>query len=192
MKPVDAKVKAIVDFPIPSSEKELMKFLGMAGYYRKFCPHLTVIAEPLTNLLSKKAKFLWNNKCQMSFDKIKAILLSSPVPTTPNFEKQFKLTVVASDFGGCAVLLQEDMDGIDHPVCYFSRKFNRHQRNYSTIEKECLALILALQHFEIYVDCTCLPVVVLTDHIPLVFLSRMNNTNQRLLRWIYYCKNITW
>ena len=183
MKPVDAKVKAIDNFAIPSSIKELMRFFGMAGYYRKFCPNFSVIAEPLTNLLGKKIKFIWNNKCQMSFEKIKAILQNSPVLAAPNFGKQFKLAVDASDVGVGAVLLQEDVDGIDHPICYFSKKFNKHQRNYSTIEKECLALILALQHFEIYVDCTCLPVVVLTDHNPLVFLSKMNNKNQRLLRW---------
>ena len=112
-----------------------MRFLGMAGYYRKFCPNFSVIAEPLTNLLGKKVKFVWNNKCQMSFEKIKAILQNSPVLAAPNFGKQFKLAVDASDVGVGAVLLQEDVDGIDHPISYLSKKFNRHQRNYSTIEK---------------------------------------------------------
>ena len=82
-----------------------------------------------------------------------------------------------------AVLLQESGDGIDHPVCYFSRKFNNSQRNYSTIEKECLALILALQHFEIYVTSSSQPTVVYIDHNPLVFLNKIKGKNQRLLRW---------
>ena len=73
-------------------------------------------------------------------------------------------------------LLQED-DGVEHPVCYFSKKFNKSQRNYSNIEKECLALVLALQHFEI------LPIVVYSDHNPLVFIHKMKDKNQRLLRW---------
>ena len=85
--------------------------------------------------------------------------------------------------GAGAVLLQRGEDGIDHPVAYFSRKLNRHQANYSTIEKETLALLLALQHFEVYVGSTSLPVVVFTDHNPLVFLSRMFSHNQRLMRW---------
>ena len=60
------------------------------------------------------------------------------------------LAVDASDIGAGSVFLQEDDNGVDHPVCSYSKKFNKHQRNCSTIEKECLSLILALQHFEVY------------------------------------------
>jgi len=74
-------------------------------------------------------------------------------------------------------------DGIDHPVCYFSRKLNKHQRNYSTIEKECLALILALKHFEVYVTPSNQPIIVFSCHNPLVFIHKIKNNNQWLLRW---------
>ena len=67
----------------------------------------------------------------------------------PDFDKCFKFAVDASDVGIGVVLLQEDHNGIDHPVCYFSKKFNKHQKNYSTVEKECLALIVAIQQFEV-------------------------------------------
>ena len=148
-----------------------MRFLGMAGYYRKFCKNFSLIAEPLTNLLKKNVKFIWDEKCQKSFDKLKAILKNSPVLLAPNFEKEFKVAVDASDIGAGAVLLQEDIDGVDHPVCYFSKKFDKHQKNYSTIEKECLALVLALQHFEVYITCSATPIKVFSDHNPLVFLN---------------------
>ncbi len=62
-------------------------------------------------------------------------------------------------------------------------KILKHQLNYSTIEKEALALLLALQYFEVYVGSSPLPLVVFTDHNPLVFLSRMRNSNQRIMRW---------
>ncbi len=101
----------------------------------------------------------------------------------------FKLEVDASAVGAGAVLLQEDTNSIDHPVSYFSRKFNKHQLNYSTIEKEALALLLALQHFEVYLGSSNLPVIVFTDHNPLVFLSRMYNQNQRLMRWALVLQN---
>ncbi|PIK60059.1 hypothetical protein BSL78_03057 [Apostichopus japonicus] len=71
-----------------------------------------------------------------------------------NFEKQFKLAVDASDFGAGSILLQQDSEGIDHPVCYFSKKFNKHQQNYSTVEKETLALLLSLQMFDVYLGTT--------------------------------------
>ena len=108
-----------------------MRFLGMAGYYRKFCKNFSGIAEPLTNLLKKSTKFKWNDKCQDAFDRLKAILKSAPVLLAPDFDKCFKLAVDASDVGIGAVLLQEDSNGLDHPVCYFSKKFNKHQKNYS-------------------------------------------------------------
>ena len=155
----------------------------MAGYYRKFCNNFSVIAEPLTNLLSKRMRFKWTSDCQNAFDKLKAILRGEPVLLAPNFNKEFKLAVDASDVGAGGVLLQEDDNGVDHPVCYFSKKFNKHQKNYSTVEKECLSLILALQHFEVYLTSSSSPIVVFSDHNPLTFIHKMKNKNQRLLRW---------
>ena len=78
-----------------------MRFLGMAGYYRRFCPIFSETVAPLTNLLDKKVKFEWTDACQKAFDKVKAVLMSSPVLRAPNFEKQFKLAVDASDNGVC-------------------------------------------------------------------------------------------
>ena len=66
-------------------------------------------------------------------------------------------------------------------MCYFSKKFNLDQKHYSTIEKEALALILALDHFGVYVSSSQ-TLVVYTDHNPLVFLNRMKNSNHRLMR----------
>ena len=136
----------------------------------------------MTNLLKKGTKFCWSSECQKSFDKIKAILTNSPVLLAPNFEKRFKLAVDASDIGIGAVLMQEQ-GGVDHPVCYFSRKFNDTQRRYSTIEKEALALLMSLQQFDVYLCPTITPIEVFTDHNPLVFVQKMKNKNQRLLRW---------
>ena len=137
VKPLEAKVNAISEFPVPKCKRQLMRFLGMAGYYRKFCKNFSGIAEPLTNLLKKSTKFKWNDKCQDAFDPLKAILKSATVLLAPDFDKCFKLAVDASDVGIGAVLLQ-DNNGIDHPVCYFSKKFNKHQKNYFTIEKSVL------------------------------------------------------
>lgn len=79
--------------------------------------------------------------------------------------------------------LHDDDQGIEHPDCYFSKKFLKHQLKSSTIEKEALALLLAIQHFEVYLGDGAKPVHVFTDHNPLVFLHHMHNTNERLMRW---------
>nr|XP_020483649.1 uncharacterized protein LOC109978764 isoform X2 [Labrus bergylta]XP_020516972.1 uncharacterized protein LOC110006084 isoform X2 [Labrus bergylta] len=104
----------------------------------------------------------------------------------PNFEKPFKLQVDASGVGAGAVLLQEGKGAIDHPVCFFSRKFKRHQFNYSVVEKETLALTWALKFFEVYVTLGSAPVTVFTDQNHLTFLSSMQNSNQRLRRWLLF------
>ncbi len=78
--------------------------------------------------------------------------------------------------------MQADEAGIEHPASYFSKKFTKCQQNYSVIEKEALALLLAFQHFEVYLSSGN-RIVVYTDHNPLTFLSRMSNSNQRLMRW---------
>lgn len=141
------------------------------------------LVRPLTDTLLKDVSFVWNSNCQVAFDSLKTLLCSSLVLAAPDFNKAFKLEVDASGTGAGAVLLQEDERGIDHPVCFYSKKFNRHQLNYSTIEKEALALLLALQQFEVYVGSSSQPVEVFSDHNPLVFLHRMCNKNQRLMRW---------
>ena len=117
VKSVEAKVEAVPDFPVPSGKRQLMHFLCMAGYYRKFCNNFSVISEPLTNLLGKRAKFIWTENCQKSFEKLKAILRSAPVLLAPSFDKEFKLALDASDVGASSVLLQEDDNGVYHPVC---------------------------------------------------------------------------
>ena len=101
----------------------------------------------------------------------------------PDFEKEYKLAVDASDVGAGAVLLQEGDDKIDHPVAYFSKKFNKHQKNYSTKEKEALAPVLAIQHFAVYVSGGSKPLQVFTDHNPLIFIEKMKDKNRRILNW---------
>lgn len=183
VRPVAAKVQAVIDFPVPQSKRALRRFLGMYGYYRGFCRNFSEVVAPLTTLVSPLRRFSWSPGCQAAFDAAKALLSSAPVLAAPNYERPFQLEVDASAHGAGAVLFQEDRYGVDHPVCYFSKKFNKHQLNYSTIEKEALALLLSLQQFEVYLGSSSQPVQVFTDHNPLVFLSRMCNANQRLMRW---------
>ena len=120
VKPADAKISVIANFPTSVSKKQVMQFLGMAGYYRKFCPNFSSITEPLTRLLGKNVKFVWTSECEAAFEKLKAVLVNTPVLTAPDFNRPFKLAVDASDAAVGAVLLQECSDGIDHPICYFS------------------------------------------------------------------------
>jgi hypothetical protein len=186
VRPMEAKVKTMVEYPTPQDRKSLMRFLGMVGFYRRFCPNLSEIVAPLTSLLKKGVCYIWDDICEESFKNAKAILLSEPVLLAPDFDRQFNLAVDASDLAIGSVLLQEDDSGLERPVSYYSKKLNSHQMNYSTIEKEALSLVLSLQHFSVYLESPVYPVIVFTDHNPLVFLYKMRNHNKRLMRWCMY------
>ena len=116
VKPVSAKVEAIANFPRPESKKQLMGFLGMVGYYGRFCPNSAAVAEPLTQLLSKRVKFIWSERYDKAFEEPKAMLQGAPILRAPDFKFPFKLAVDASDVAAGAVLLQEDGQGVGHPV----------------------------------------------------------------------------
>ena len=169
----------------PTTVRGVRRLLGAVGFYRRFCPNFAKVAHPLTELLKKNRKFVWTDDCENSFRKLKSIIESEPILKAPNFTKAFSLYVDASGTGIGALLAQEDENGLDMPVAFYSKKLNRHQRNYAPIEMECLALVRALEHFEVYFSCGY-QVKVYTDHNPLVFIHRMKNSNQKLLRWALY------
>ena len=158
----------------------------MTSYYRKFCRNFSSVALPLTNLLSLKRKFIWDDSCQSSFDQLKMFLTNDPVLQSPDFSKPFILQVDACDFSTGIVLFQRSaVHDLFHFVSYTSSKFKKHQMAYSTIEKELLSLILALQKYECYL-LGAKDIEVYTDHNPFVFLQRTKTHNQRLFRWSLY------
>ena len=184
VRPKRANVEAILGFPVPTTRKSLMRFLGMAGFYRRFCRNFSTLAAPLTDLTSSSVPFRWTPACDQAFRILKVFLSSEPVVWTPDHSRPFHLQVDASGVGVGAVLLQSDPErDILHPVAYYSAKLKKHQLSYSTIEKEALALVKALQRFECYLHHGPPPTKIFTDHNPLAFLTTMKNKNQRILRW---------
>lgn len=158
-----------------------MRFLGMVGYYRSFCPNFSFVENE------------WSLSCQQAFGNFKRLLCRTPVLATQRFGSPFQIQVDASQVGAGAVLLHTTENGVDHSVSYFSSKFNSHQEYYSTIENETLALIWALQHFNVYVTSGTNPIVCfflfffllffLSDHnhIPLTFFHSLQSPPQRLV-----------
>jgi len=181
--PVSAKVQAVLDLPVPENKKAVLRLIGLCAFYRRFLPNLSTVISPLTDLVSKARKFEWSQECQEAFEKVKRILVSPPVLISPDYTKEFRLYCDSSDVGVGASLMQCDKEGVEHPVGYYSKKLNKHQRNYATVEKEALSLLLAVKHYEVYLSASPFPVQVFTDHNPLTFIHRMKTDNQRLLRW---------
>ena len=111
---------------------------------------------------------------------IKSLLVNQPILKPADANKPFFVVVDASGTGYGGALMQE-YEGLLHPVAYFSRLFDKHQTQYSTVEKECVALLHLVRVFNVYFGTE--RVVVLTDHSPLQFLASMGKTNNKLLRW---------
>ena len=176
----EQKVKALDDFPRPTDRKSVQRFLGLAGYFRRFIPHYSDLSRVLSDLLKKNTKFVWTDACEQAFVDIKSRLASRPILRPPNYDLPFCMAVDASDMAVGACLFQV-VDGIEHPICYLSKKLNKHQLHYSTVEKEAFGLLLAIRALSVYFGSAA--VTVYTDHSPLQFLQRMSNHNQKLLRW---------
>lgn len=96
VRPVEAKVAAITEFPAPQTRRELCRFLGIGGYYHSFCRNFSTVACPLTSLLSPSNPFVWTKECQHAFDSVKVLLCSVPVLADPDLLRPFKLEVDAS------------------------------------------------------------------------------------------------
>ena len=182
LEPKDKNTEAIRNFPLPTSRRELRRFLGMTGFYRRFFPNYSVYAACLTDLLSPKQKFQLSTEHVHAISNLKAMLINKPVLKVPDFAKPFSIYSDASGRGMGACLSQKDEQGNEHPVVFYSHKFNKAQSNYSAIEKEALALVLAVQEFHIYIT-NGFPVEIYVDQNPLVFINKMKNQNQRILRW---------
>ena len=94
-----AKVQAIWDFPVPQNRRQLMRILGMNGFYRKFVPNFATVTAPLTDLLKRGVKWVWTEACQGALDAVKAILSCELVLVALDYQKPFCLAVDASDVG---------------------------------------------------------------------------------------------
>lgn len=134
------KVSAVSTWPLPKTVKQLRGFLGLTGYYRRFIQNYGVICRPLTQLLKKETKFHWGAQEQQAFEALKAALVQAPVLALPDFTKTFIVETDASDLGMGAVLMQ---DG--HPISYLSKSFCDKNKGLSTYEKECMAILLAVE-----------------------------------------------
>ncbi|KAL6424939.1 hypothetical protein ACFW04_010072 [Cataglyphis niger] len=180
VKPDPNKIKSISEFPIPKNEKNIKQFLGLAGYYRRFIPQFSKTAKPLTDLLKKNNTFNWQQRQTEAFNILRNALCSEPVLQYPDFTKPFVLTTDASGYAIGGVLSQGQI-GKDLPIAYTSRVLNTAEQNYSTIEKECLAIIYCTNHFRPYLYGKKFTII--TDHKPLVWLHSIKDPSSRLWKW---------
>ncbi|GKB56069.1 reverse transcriptase domain-containing protein [Tanacetum coccineum] len=174
-----AKIDVIAKLPYPTNVKAVRSFLRHARFYRRFIKDFSKIAQHVTQLLMKDAKFIFSNKFMQAFNVLKDKLTSAPVIVAPDWNLDFELMCDASDYAVGAVLGQH-VDKKFRPIYYASKTMNDAQEHYTTTEKELLAIVYAFDKFRSYLIMS--KTVVYTDHSALKYLFSKQDTKSRLIR----------
>lgn len=185
-KPLTDKVNAILNYPLPNTVSELRRFLGMLNFYRKFIPHAAVNQSILHSLHNNckrgdKTKLNWSEESLCAFNQCKQDLANTSMLVHPSSTAPISLTVDASNFAMGAVLEQFEDDSWK-PLSFFSKKFSKAQVNYSTYDRELLAIYSAIKYFQYLLEGK--PFTIFTDHKPLTFAfkQKMDKASPRQIR----------
>jgi hypothetical protein len=173
----EEKVKAIQEWPTPTTISQVWSFHGLASYYRWFVRDFSSLASPLTEVIKKNVPFKWGKEQEKAFNLIKEKLTNAPLLVLPNFAKAFEIECDASGIGIGAVLMQEG-----RPVAYFSEKLSGAALNYPTYDKEIYALVRALENWQHYLWPK--EFVIHTDHESLKHLKGQQRLNRRHAKWV--------
>lgn len=168
--PDEKKTSAMLNYERPRDKDAVKRFVAFANYYRRFIKNFADIARPLSSLTRKKIEFVWNEECEIAFQKLKNSLISAKLLAYPDFEKEFKVTVDAIQYA-CGSVLSQLIDGADRPIQYISKPI---------IEKELLAIHFAITVFRPYLYGQ--KFTVFSDHKPLIYLYSLKNPASELTR----------
>lgn len=177
------KVAAILNFPTPTTSREVKIFLGTCSWYRRFIRNFSTIAAPLNRLTSKgktAPAFQWSDEAENAFNALKNALVSAPILAVPDFDKPFAVHCDASSYG-IGGMLSQTIDGHEHPIAYVSRSLNKCERNYSATEREALAVLFSVEKYQAYLGSRRFKVI--TDHASLKWFMNLENPSGRLARW---------
>ena len=176
-----SKVSIIKTLAPPTTIKGIRSFLGHVGFYRRFIKDFSKIARPLCRLLENDTKFSFDDSCKATFEEIKIRLVQAPIMAAPKWDQGFEMMCDASDFAMGAVLGQRK-DKIFRAIYYASRTFNEAQENYSTTEKDMLAIVFACEKFRPYILGS--HIIVHTDHAAIKYLMSKKEAKPRLISWV--------
>ena len=181
LQPNPSRVRAVTEFPVPTTVTQVCQFVGLTSYYQRFIERFAKMAAPLHNLTKKEVEFSWTTDCQKAFDELKMRLITAPVLAYPNFDIDFVLETDASYQGLGAVLSQRLADQKLHPVAFGSRALSPPEKNYSVTELETLAVVWAIKHFHAYLYGHNVQVV--TDHSAVKALLGSPSPSGKHARW---------
>ncbi|MGL5934475.1 MAG: RNase H-like domain-containing protein, partial [Cetobacterium sp.] len=184
----DHKVKAVLNWPRPTTLKELQRFLGFANFYRRFIRQFSSVASPLTAMVKKGShRLTWSPSALQAFQDLKLRFTSAPILHHPDPDKEFIVEVDASSSGLGAVLSQRHGNPSKmFPCAFYSHKLSPAERNYDVGNRELLAIKSALEEWRHWLEGANHQFTVLTDHRNLEYLRSAKRLNHRQARWALF------
>ncbi|KAL5514485.1 hypothetical protein ACEPAG_2574 [Sanghuangporus baumii] len=177
------KLKAIHEWPVPKTKRQVRKFQGFCNFYRRFIKNYADTFTPIGDLIKKDRKFVWEEAQDKAFNSIKKAFETEVALAMPKPDKPYTLETDASDVAIGAVLQQEDDQGELRPLGFMSKTLTSTQRNYPTHDKEMLAIMEALKHWRHLLEGTKEPVTIRSDHANLRYFMTAQNLSRRQARW---------
>jgi transposase InsO family protein len=179
------KAKAIVDWPRPTSRKEVQQLLGLWNFYRRFIQNFSGIISPISDLLRQDFKFEWVDTQEAAFLKITILFASGKTPILRHYDpdRPALLETDASDFAIAGILSQKFEDGKIHPVRFTSRKLSPAEMNYDVYDKEMLAVVFSLNKNRHYLQGAVHKTTIYSDHQNLTYFKSAVLLNRRQTRW---------
>ena len=180
IRPDPDKTTSIENFPVPKTLRDIRAYLGLTSYYRRFVKNYSKIAFPINQLLKKDSPFIWTKECQAAFESLKNKLISAPILGHFKPESPIILYTDASNYAiGC--ILSQIQDEKEIVISYNSKSLNQRQSNYSVSERECLAIVWAVDKLRHYLYGTHFTIK--TDNCALCYIHSLKKPNGRLIRW---------
>jgi len=179
------KAQAIVDWPRPTSRKEVQQLLGLWNFYRRFIQNFSGIVSPITDLLRQDVEFKWGEAQEAAFLKITILFTSGKTPILRHYDphRPALLETDASDFAIAGILSQKFEDGKIHPVRFTSRKLTPAELNYDVYDKEMLAVVFSLNKNRHYLQGAEHKTTIYSDHQNLTYFQSTPLLNRRQARW---------
>nr|GEW86602.1 DNA-directed DNA polymerase [Tanacetum cinerariifolium] len=182
------KFDVITKLPHPTTVKGIRSYLSHAGFYRRFIKDFSKIARPMTRLREKDTPFFFSKECVEAFQTLKRKLTEALILISPDRDFPFELMCDTSDFSIGAVLRQHQEKHF-RPIHYASKTMTEEELNYTTTEKEMLAVVYAFEKFRSYLIMN--KSIVYTDHSALKYLFAKKDSKARLIHWVLLLQELT-
>ncbi|SCO20290.1 uncharacterized protein FFB20_15917 [Fusarium fujikuroi] len=187
-----ARIRTILEWPEPTTYREIQVFLGFCNFYRRFIYGYSKVTAPLTALMKgsqngkKPGSVRLNDQERQSFRALIAEFGKAPVLRHFDPERHIRVETDASDYAMAGILSQPDDEGRYHPIAFWSRKFNDPERRYGTPDQEMMAIVESFKHWRHYLEGSLKQVEVLSDHQNLQSFMKNTKLNGRQARWCLY------